>query len=246
MKKSKKVFITGAGRGLGFETAIALLKSGWSVGICIREHSLTNFDKHKELITKTGSKIFIADLCDEKQVLELAKSVKNWCDGSLDGLVNNAGIAHGGLIQGTPLSEVRDVFDVNFFAVISITQRLFRYLRKAEKSSIINISSISSLIPESGQIAYGASKAALNSLTKSMAQEYRRNNINVNAILPAAIDTGMSSEMSQKSISEQTSLMAHKELIESNDVIELILFLLENRAQSITGQLIRVDNGIIF
>ena len=102
------------------------------------------------------------------------------------------------------------------------------------------------MIPESGQIAYGASKAALNSLTKSMAQEYRRNNINVNAILPAAIDTGMSSEMSQKSISEQTSLMAHKELIESNDVIELILFLLENRAQSITGQLIRVDNGIIF
>ena len=197
MKKSKKVFITGAGRGLGFETAIALLKNGWSVGICIREHSLTNFDKHKELITKTGSQIFIADLCDEKQVLELAKSVKNWCDGSLDGLVNNAGIAHGGLIQGTPLSEVRDVFDVNFFAVISITQRLFRYLRKAEKSSIINISSISSLIPESGQIAYGASKAALNSLTKSMAQEYRRNNINVNAILPAAIDTGMSSEMSQ-------------------------------------------------
>ena len=217
-----------------------MLKNGWSVGICIREHSLTNFDKHKELITKTGSQIFIADLCDEKQVLELAKSVKNWCDGSLDGLVNNAGIAHGGLIQGTPLSEVRDVFDVNFFAVISITQRLFRYLRKAEKSSIINISSISSLIPESGQIAYGASKAALNSLTKSMAQEYRRNNINVNAILPAAIDTGMSSEMSQKSISEQTSFMAHKELIESNDVIELILFLLENRAQSITGQLIEL------
>ena len=109
MKKSKKVFITGAEEGLGFETAIALLKNGWSVGICIREHSLTNFDKHKELITKTGSQIFIADLCDEKQVLELAKSVKNWCDGSLDGLVNNAGIAHGGLIQGTPLSEVRDV-----------------------------------------------------------------------------------------------------------------------------------------
>lgn len=244
--RNRKVLVTGSNRGVGLAISLHLMKNGWTVGLCMREGSENRLSKFKKLINKTGSEIFIADLCSYNEVDKMVKQIKNWSDGVINGLVNNAGQAHGDLIQTTRIDDVKKIFDVNFFSVLNFTQKIHRYLRKAKGAAIVNISSISSLMPDVGQVAYGSSKAALNSLTKTMAQEFMKNNITVNAILPAAVTTGMSSQMSDKALQRQIALMALEQRVDEKNIVELISFLLDRRAESITGQLIRLDNGIPF
>lgn len=236
------VVITGATGGIGSKISLDLMERGWSVALCSTEEDRGLFCS--ELLRKTGSEIFTADLTVDEEVANLVRKIKSWCGGTLHGLVNNAGRPHGGLIQQTPLAELKRIYDINTFALINITQKLHRYMRRAGGASIVNISSISSLMPNSGQVAYASSKAAVNAITKTMASEYSVNNIRVNAILPAVSDSGMSVSMSESAVFEQLSLMAAKVQIPKEDISELVLFLLENNIKSLTGQLIRIDNGM--
>ena len=244
MLKRRNVIVTGASRGIGLEISKALMECGWRVGLCVRDASVSGLDDVSQLVTDSDSKIFEVELTDSESLTELVKEVKHWSKGTLHGLVNNAGIAHGGLIQTTRLDDVRRTFEVNFFAVLNLTQRLHRYLRRADGAAIVNLSSIASVQLTAGQVAYGVSKASINALTKVMAQEYRKNNILVNAILPAATNAGMSAEMDLPALELQISNMAHKELISCRDIVFQTKILLDREITGMTGQLIKIDNGI--
>lgn len=241
----KKVVVTGAGGGLGLYLVKALMMEHWSVAVCVRNENNELIKDLQPQMSATNSKVFEIDLKDQDQIKEGVNEIKKWCDGKLHGLVNNAGLAHGGLIQSTKITEIEDVFRVNFFGLLSLTQRLHRYLRRSGEASIVNVSSVTSENCGKGQVAYGSSKAALNALSSVMAQEYSQDNILVNCILPAALDVGMSSKMTQASVEEQTNRMAYKELVKVEDVIRVILFLLNRNSGGLTGQNIRVDNGLL-
>jgi 3-oxoacyl-[acyl-carrier protein] reductase len=242
--KRRNVIVTGASRGIGLEISKALMECGWRVGLCVRDASVSGLDDVSQLVADSDSKIFEAELTDSESLTKLVEEIKHWSKGTLHGLVNNAGIAHGGLIQTTRLDDVRRIFEVNFFAVLNLTQRLHRYLRRADGAAIVNLSSIASVQLTAGQVAYGVSKASINALTKVMAQEYRKNNILVNAILPAATNAGMSAEMDLPALELQISNMAHKELIPFRDIVFQTKILLDREITGLTGQLIKIDNGI--
>lgn len=243
LDNAKHIVITGANRGLGQIISQQLMKKGYKVALCVRsDQNITK--SQKEFVEASSSLFVVGDLTSSTDLDRMTKKIKSWSGGRIDGLINNAGVAHGGLIQTTKISEIKDIFDVNFFSVIDLTQRLHRYLRRAPVSSIVNISSISSIDLNQGQVAYGVSKAAINALTKVMAQEYAGQNISVNCILPAVLDVGMSAEMDGKALQEQLSKMAMKEVIPAEDVTELVIYLLEAAGKSLTGQQIRLDKGM--
>ena len=170
--------------------------------------------------------------------------IKEWCNGKLNGLINNAGKAHGGLIQTTHIRDIKEIFECNIFSLVYFTQKVYRYLRRANGASIINISSIASVSPGRGQVGYG-NEGALNALTTVMASEFRDDNILVNAILPAVLNAGMADQMSDEAIARQLQHMAHGAVVDVADVTELVSVLLERRISSQTGQLIKLDNGML-
>ena len=245
MNDLKYIVVTGASRGLGRKLSEQLIKAGYNVALCVRsDHHIQ--ESQRRFVESSSSMYVYGDITSSEDLDRITLEIKDWSGGKIDGLINNAGVAHGGLIQATKVDVIKDVFNVNLFSVIELTQRLHRYLRRAPAASIVNISSISSIYLEQGQVAYGVSKAALNALTKVMAREYANQNISVNCILPALLDVGMSSEMDENAMQEQLSKMATNGAIPADDVIDLVLYLLESAGNSITGQLIRLDNGMPF
>jgi 3-oxoacyl-[acyl-carrier protein] reductase len=241
---AKHIVVTGANRGLGRLLSDHLMENGYKVALCVRSDKDIE-ESQRKLVDSTCSTYVLGDLTVSEDLGRITTEIKKWSGGRIDGLINNAGIAHGGLIQTSRVSDIKDIFNINLFSVIDLTQRLHRYLRRAPASSIVNVSSVSSISLDQGQIAYGVSKAALNAVTKVMAREYAEQNISVNAILPAVLDVGMASEMSEKALKAQLSQMAVKDVIPANDVVSLVVYLLESAGKSLTGQLLRLDKGMV-
>lgn len=144
------------------------------------------------------------------------------------------------------MTRIREVFEANFFSHIDLTQRLVRFLSKAEHAAIVNISSISAFLPQQGTLAYGGAKLALAYATKVMAAEFAGKKISVNAIAPAITDTDMLKEMSESALAEQLKRMALPRAIKPDEIAALAYFLLAEAPDSLTGEVIRIDAGMGF
>jgi 3-oxoacyl-[acyl-carrier protein] reductase len=161
----------------------------------------------------------------------------------IDVLVNNAGVAHGGLFQMTPMAKVREVFDVNLFAPLALSQAVIGPMRKRGGGSIINIASIAGLDLHAGNVAYGTSKAALIAATRTLAAELGALNIRVNAIAPGLTDTDMAGQMEKKAGTDMVERTAFKRMAKPTEIADTAVFLASDMASFITGQVLRVDGG---
>jgi 3-oxoacyl-[acyl-carrier protein] reductase len=160
-----------------------------------------------------------------------------------DVLVNNAGVAHGGLFQMISMSKIREVFEVNFFAPLAIRQAVVRLMRKHSGGSIINIASISGLDLKAGNVAYGTSKAALIAATRTLAAELGAQKIRVNAIAPGLADTAMAGLMERKARSDMIEHTSFKRLAQPMEIADAAVFLASELAAFVTGQVLRVDGA---
>ena len=142
------------------------------------------------------------------------------------------------------IENMREVFEVNFFAQLKLTQLLIRFLKKSNEASSINIGSISGIVPERGTISYGSSKASLMFATKVMANELSRYNIRVNAIAPNIIKTDMLADMDDKARELFVNQSYLKREGDLNDISSLVLYLASNESKYINGQIIRLDGGM--
>lgn len=244
MLEGKTAFVTGANGGIGREIVKCLCSEHCNV---IAQLRCENEDFNlfaQELMKKypvTVNNIYF-NLSDENQIKEgLRQIVKNKIN--IDVLVNNAGVAHGSLMQMASMSEIHDVFNVNYFAPLQIMQTISRIMAKNKSGSIINISSIAGIDLESGNCAYGASKAALIALTKTTSKELARYNIRVNAIAPGATDTRMVRKMETKAADKMISDSAYGRLATPKEIADVVMFLASDKSAFITGQTIRVDGG---
>ena len=161
----------------------------------------------------------------------------------IDALINCAGIAHGGLFSITKINDIKDVFEINFFSQISIIQLVSRLMSRNKKGSIVNVSSITSFQNESGTLAYGSSKSALNFATKILAKELGAFGIKVNAVAPGVTNTPMLEKMNPESIKKQISLSSNKKIAEPQDIASVIYFLCSDESNHLTGQIINIDGG---
>ena len=243
--RNKTAIVTGSSRGIGRAILQAFAENGARVFACARAESSEFSDLILKIKEETRSEIrpFYFDLRSESEINSAIQSIVA-SKTKIDVLVNNAGIAAGGLFQMTPLRNVRDVFETNFFSQIQFTQGLSRYMARFKEGSIINIGSTAGLIGNPGTTSYGSSKAALMFATKSIASELGAFNIRVNSIAPGIVKTDMFDQMDEKVRTRQIEGTALRRPAEPREIAGVALFLASDLSTYLTGQVLRVDGGM--
>ena len=241
MLKGKTALITGANGGIGRSILDLFLKNNANV-ICLIRKSDIKFQNYVKKFSRRV-KIIETDITDEFSLkTKLEKVFSN--NQKLDILINNAGKASGSIIEMTSQKNLKEIFDINFFSQIRLTQLVLKNLKKSKNASIINIGSIITKIHMRGTLAYGCSKMALMHATKIMANEFSNYGIKVNGICPNATNTKMLKKMDHKSKNELISKSFMKKACEPNEVANLILFLSSKNSQYTNGQIIFLDGGM--
>ena len=155
-----------------------------------------------------------------------------------------AGIATGGFLQMTSMKQLKEVFQINYFSHVLITQLITKLMMRQKSGCVINMGSVAGLDNFAGYTAYGASKAAMMSFTRTIARELAPYNIRVNAIAPGLTDTGMAGQMEEKAWKEMVERTDMNRLGKPCEIAQMMLFLASDEASFVTGQVYRVDGGM--
>lgn len=243
--EGKTALITGCNRGIGKAILERFAYEG--ARIIASTRSITpELQSHYDLISKRNDVSIIPitmDLSDEESVKTALKSLQ--ADKTpVDILINNAGVAAGGFLLTSKIDTIKEVFQINYFSQILITQYVVKKMMRQKSGSIVFMSSVLGLDAMPGATAYGASKAAVALLVKSLSKEVGGFGIRVNAIAPNLIDTVMAEQMEKKSYDRMVSATALKRTGRPDEIAALAAFLASDDSSYITGQIIRADGGI--
>ena len=242
--KEKIAIITGAARGIGKEIALKLANAGANIAICdVSEEAL---ESAKIDIEATGRECFCA-VADVGSTESAENMVNKTLDkfGKIDILVNNAGITRDALLMRMKEEDWDAVITVNLKGAFNFTKAVSRSMIKQRSGKIVNIASIIGIMGNAGQANYAASKAGLIGLTKSAAKELAQRGINVNAIAPGFIKTAMTDKLTCEQKQGMLNLIPLNTLGEPKDVANLVLFLSSDNSSYITGEVIKVDGGMV-
>ena len=242
----KNAIVTGARTGIGYGVVEKFASLGINVWAVVHREDSEFLSKIQELSTRYNVWItpVYMDLSDEEQIKQGVQSIIKEKK-PIDILVNAAGVlSPKRLFTMTSMADVRNLMDVNFFAVLQMSQLVSRMMMRQKSGSIVNISSMSSWGDDTAQLEYAVSKAAINCATKKMAKELGAYGIRVNAVAPGLIETKMLAEANEEDVANLVSGTSLKRLGQPTDVADLIAYLVSDEASYVTGQVIRIDGGI--
>lgn len=236
--QGKTAVVTGANRGIGRAITECFHEKGATVIACMRDiHACDDLDS---AIYKVA-----LDLSSSSSISSAARDIRS-ISKEIDILINCAGVATGAIAQMTTSSQLQEVFNINVFATVDFTQKIFRLMaRKEGDRSIINISSSANYHIQAGTLCYGASKAALERITKSMALEFGQYGVRVNTVSPGVTDTDMAKQMDRAAYENLVNSSILKVPAKPEQIADCVLFLSSDLASHITGQTINVDGGLI-
>jgi len=243
--ENKVALITGASRGIGRAIALKLAKDGFDVMINYAGNEAKALDV-KAACEALGvrAEIFQANIGNKDQAAELVQATVD-AFGSIDVLVNNAGITRDNLMLRMSDEEFEDVIDVNLKGVFYLTKAASKLMFKKRKGKIINITSVSGVTGNVGQVNYAASKAGVIGLTKTVAKELASRGIQVNAVAPGFIQTDMTDVLGEQLKAKIQENVPLKRLGQPEDIAHMVAFLASDAASYITGQVLHVDGGLV-
>lgn len=243
---NKVAVVTGAGRGIGKEIARALAAEGAKVVVISRSLDSCQGaadEINAEFGASAPARAYAIDVADHEAVQDLGKEIIAEY-GSINILINNAGVTRDGLLMRMKSGDWDTVLDTNLKGAFNMVKAFQRSLMKAEDPRIINMASVIGLIGNAGQSNYAASKAGLIGFTKSLARELAGRKVCCNAVAPGFITTDMTDELSDDLKEGIKKNIPLGELGATDDISNLVVFLAGKESRYITGQVIACDGGM--
>ena len=244
--KGKTAVITGCNRGIGKALLEVFAKNGANVWACVRKPDVDFTEYIKGLVAEIGVKIkpVYFDLQDSEQIKEGVKTIRSAKE-PIDILVNNAGVIHTSLFQMTSIDKMREMFELNLFSQMLLTQQISKIMMRQKSGNIINLSSSAAIEANEGRTAYAASKSALITSTQVLSKELAGCGIRVNAIAPGLTQTDMMVESTPKDILANTlQRISMRRVGRPEEIAKTALFLASDLSSYMTGQVLRVDGGM--
>ena len=238
--ENKNIIVTGASGGIGNSIVKKLNKAGANILA-----SGTRIEKLEELKKNFENiKILKFDISQSDKIAEFIENATNELGGSLDGLVNNAGITQDNLAIRMSLEEWQKVININLTSTFLMSKFAIKKMLKNKSGKIVNITSVVGHTGNLGQANYTASKAAIVAMSKSLAIEYAKKNININCISPGFIKTAMTDNIDEKFKEVIISKIPSARLGEPDDIANAVLFLSSDQSDYINGETMHVNGGM--
>lgn len=244
---SKTAIITGSGRGIGAAVAKRLAKDGYD--IVINEVSREALDAYGEQTAEecrafgVKAECFAADVSDYAQCEAMVKRIKETF-GTIDALVNNAGITRDGLLLRMSEENYDDVIRINQKSVFNMTKLVGAVMLRQKSGRIVNLASVAGLYGNPGQMNYSASKGAIIAMTKTAAKELGSRGITVNAVAPGFIQTPMTDKLTDEQKAAMLAQIAMKRYGQPEEIAGVVAFLCSDDASYVTGQTIEISGGL--
>lgn len=241
----KTVFITGASRGIGRAAALCFAKNDYNVAICYNKNETAANEVLAEITSFGGSAaIFKADVSSMSEICMATQNARK-AFGSIDVLINNAGIAQQKVFSDITESDWDNMFDVNVKGMFNTCKCTLDDMIDKKAGKIINISSIWGISGASCEVHYSAAKAAVIGFTKALAKELAPSGICVNCVAPGVIKTDMLSSFDESTLSSLAEETPLGRLGTPEDIANVLLFLASDKADFITGQVISPNGGFV-
>ena len=236
----KNIIVTGASGGIGNSIVEKLSKNGANILA-----TGTKKEKLDELKSKFKNlKVLIFDISQNDKIEEFIENATNELGGNLDCIVNNAGITQDNLAIRMNFEEWKKVIDINLSSTFLLSKYSIKKMLKNKKGKVINITSVVGHTGNLGQANYSAAKAGIIAMSKTLAIEYARKNININCISPGFIKTAMTDKIDTKFKDMIISKIPSGRLGEPEDVANVVLFLASDLSNYINGETLHVNGGM--
>lgn len=236
----KTVFISGSNRGIGKAIATVFAEKGYNI-IAHARKKTSSFEIDCDMLSKNYGINVTPILFDMRDVAQMKSAVKEVIfepKVTIDVLINNAGISDGGLFLMKPVSVIREVFEVNLFSHMELTQLVLKRMPK-QGGAIVNVASVAGIIQRRGNSAYGVSKAALIAWTQVLADELL-GRVRVNAVAPGLSETDMAANATYK---KNIELVNGMRLGKPDEIAKAVFFLSNDEASFINGHTLVIDGG---
>lgn len=241
----KVILVTGASRGIGRAIAKELAKEGASIAINYSKDDVGANLTLSEIEELGGyGKLFKKDISDYNNCKELIEEVI-LAFGKIDILINNAAKSKIGLFMDASTEDIMELINTNLLGVMYLSKLIIPHMISKGTGNIINISSIWGEVGASCEVIYSTTKGGINLFTKALAKEVASFGIRVNAIAPGVINTEMNSFLSDEEREELKAEIPMDRFGEVEEIAKTVLFLCNDECKYLTGQIIRVDGGII-
>ncbi|MEH6993307.1 3-oxoacyl-ACP reductase FabG [Neobacillus drentensis] len=242
--KDRVALITGAANGIGLKASEVFAKEGAKVAMA--DFNAEQGEKRAQELRGRGYEVtfFQVNVAQRSSVDEMVEKVRE-VYGNIGILINNAGITKDAMLSKLSIEDFQAVLDVNLTGVFHCTQAVLPSMIENGKGRIINTSSVSGVYGNVGQTNYAATKAGVVGMTKSWAKELGRKGINVNAVAPGFIETGMTAKVPERILDQMKQMVPLLRLGKPEDIANAYLFLASDESNYINGTVLHVDGGIM-
>jgi len=242
--KGKTALVTGSAQGIGKDIALALARAG--ANIIVNDVNSELAEQTAKEIQNLGvqARVQVADITDSDAVKQMIQRITEEFS-AIDILINNAGITRDGYIMRMTDEQWDMVLNINLKGAFNCIRGVARQMIKQRSGAIVNVSSVIGVMGNAGQINYSASKAGLLGVTKTAAKEFASRGIRVNAIAPGFIQTAMTESLPDEVREKYLSEIPLSRYGTTQEVANLVHFLVSDASSYITGQVIHVDGGLI-
>lgn len=243
--EGKNAIITGAASGIGLSTVSIFAENGANIWAFARKPSpeFESTIKHLSENNQIWIKPVYVDLTDDAELKNAFMEVKKE-KLPIDILVNNAGTSYDALLPMISAKKSRELFDINFFAQLQLTQFVSRIMQRQQSGSIVFTGSYLGFDGNRGQVIYSASKSAVHGMVKSLSKELASDGIRVNAVAPGIVDTKLINTMTKEEYEIAIGKSSMKRAAQPEEVANMIMVLGSNLSSYVTGQIVRVDGGM--